>query len=255
MMLPLLPIDLITVEVVQTIFGRWSAAFPGRAGDFTKLYRHVINNYIGPRARFPVKLWCVCGRSTRTNNAAESSHAVLNASVRVSGAVSLHVFLIAIERQMQNTAREIEAGCPSHKKAVYARLNVLLARELSELFNGRQGVLSFLDHCSDIMKINNLAAVQLLTTRRVGELPPPGEAAWADRNRDVLVRAAVNLHWSICPFSSRPVQQIIESVEAWAFQPETGDVDLDVVRENSTLSFADQSVVSSFLEIRRGLFG
>ena len=142
MMLPLLPLDLITIEVVNMIFGRWSAGFPDRAADFAKLHRHVLKNYVGPRARFPVELWCVCGRSIRTNNAAESSHAVLNASVRVSGAVSLDMFLFAIEGQMLHTRREIEAGCPSHTKAIYARRNSLLAQELSDLFNGRQGVLA-----------------------------------------------------------------------------------------------------------------
>ena len=178
MMLPLLPIDLITVEVVQIIFGRWSAAFPGRAGDFAKLHHHVMKNYVGPRARFHANLWCVSGRATRTNNAAESSHAVLNASVRVSGAVSLNMFLFAIERQMQNTTREIEAGCPSHTKAIFARRNTLLAQELSDLITGQQGVLGFLDHCSDIMKVKNLTGVQLFATRRMGELLPPGEASW-----------------------------------------------------------------------------
>ena len=34
MMLPLLPPDLITIEVVNMIFGRWSAAFPDRAAEF-----------------------------------------------------------------------------------------------------------------------------------------------------------------------------------------------------------------------------
>ena len=63
MMLPLLPPDLITIEVVNVIFGRWSAAFPDRGADFAKLHRHVLKNYVGPRARFPVKLCCVCGRS------------------------------------------------------------------------------------------------------------------------------------------------------------------------------------------------
>ena len=78
----------------------------------------------------------MCGRATRTNNAAESSHAVVNASVRVSGAVSLDMFLFAIEGQMRHTRREIESGCPSHTKAIYARRNRLLAKELSDLFKG-----------------------------------------------------------------------------------------------------------------------
>ena len=50
------------------------------------------------------------------------------------------------------------------------------------------------------------------------------------------------------------VQQILSSVGTWAFQPETGDVDLGVVHENSMLSFADQSMVSSNVEMRQGLF-
>ena len=71
--------------------------FPDRTADFAKLHRHVLKNYVGPTARFSVHLWCVCGRATRTNNAAESSHAVLNASVRVSVALSLNMFIFAIE--------------------------------------------------------------------------------------------------------------------------------------------------------------
>ena len=138
MMLPLLPLDLITTEVVAMIFERWAAAFPERAADFAKLHRHVMKNYVGRRARFPVQLWCVCGRSIRTNNAAESSHVVLNASVRVSGAVSLDMFLLAIEGQMRHTRREIASGCPSHTKAIYARRNGLPAQELSDLITGRQ---------------------------------------------------------------------------------------------------------------------
>ena len=42
MMLPLLPVEMITIEVVQTIFGRWSAAFPRCAGVFAKLCRHIV---------------------------------------------------------------------------------------------------------------------------------------------------------------------------------------------------------------------
>ena len=56
MMLPLLPLDLITTEVVAMIIERWAAAFPERAADFAKLHRNVMKNYAGPRARFPVQL-------------------------------------------------------------------------------------------------------------------------------------------------------------------------------------------------------
>ena len=107
-----------------------------------------MRTYVGPNASFKKEIWCVCGQSIRTNNAAESSHAVLNSFVRVSGELSVDMFLFAIEKQMRNTTREIQAGCPSHTKAIYARRNELLAVELSELFNGNQDVTAFLDNCS-----------------------------------------------------------------------------------------------------------
>ena len=255
MMLPLLPPDLITIEVVNMIFGRWSAAFPDRAADCAKLQGGALKNYVGPRARFPVELWCVCGRSIRTNNAAESSHAVLNASVRVSGAVSLDMFLFAIEGQMLHTRREIEAGCPSHTKAIYARRNSLLAQELSDLFNGRQGVFGFLDHCAAVMNIKNLAMVESFTNHRNSQLGEPDEARWIERNRFLMTRAATNLYRTLWPHFPQPPAEILSTVQAWAFQPESSDVDLGIVAEDSTLSFAGPSVHESWVDTQRGLFG
>ena len=118
MMLPLLPVDLITVEVVDLIIGRWKSAFQQRP-DFDELRDYIVRTYVGPNASFKKEIWCVCGKSIRTNNAAESSHAVLNTHVRVRGEISLDMFLFAIEKQMRNTSREIEAGCPSHTKSIY----------------------------------------------------------------------------------------------------------------------------------------
>ena len=69
MMLPLLPIEFITVEAVNLIAWRWRNAFPQRT-DFDDLFIHLVRNYIGPNARFEPKIWCVCGCVTRTNNSA-----------------------------------------------------------------------------------------------------------------------------------------------------------------------------------------
>ena len=69
MMLPLLPIEFITVEAVNLIAWRWRNAFPQRT-DFDDLFIHLVRNYIGPNARFEPKICCVCVCVTRTNNSA-----------------------------------------------------------------------------------------------------------------------------------------------------------------------------------------
>ena len=243
MMIPLLPIEFITSETINMILWRWRSTFPGQSGVFEKLHRHLMKNYVGATARFPVYLWCVCGRSTRTNNAAESLHAVLNKSVRVRGVVTLDMFLFAIEGQMRNTKREIDDGCPSHSKAIYKSRSSLLAFELSEFFNGKQWILKYLDHCSEILKIKNNTAINLFRIRRNGETHQPIEVQWISRNHLVVEQAAVHLHAFLCPSSSKTRQEILASVNSWAYQRENCQVDLHVVEENSTLSIAAQSVV------------
>ena len=94
------------------------------------------------------------------------------------GAVSMDMFLFAVEKQMMKTKREIEAGCPSHTKTIYARRNRLLAVELSDLIAGRQGVLRFLDHCATVMNIKNLLMLEIFTNKKQTELRPPEEPAW-----------------------------------------------------------------------------
>ena len=135
MMLPLLPLDLISVEVLDEIIGRWKYAVPQQRNDFDEFRNKLVRNYIRPDARFQKQIWCVCGLTIRTNNSAESSHAALNSYVRVNGAVSLDMFLYALERQMGNTSREIETGYPSHSNSIYAKRNTILACELSDLIS------------------------------------------------------------------------------------------------------------------------
>ena len=98
MMLPLLPIETITPENVYLLFRLMRPSCRERASDLDDLYSYIINTYVARNARFPKQIWCVCGQAIRTNNAVESSHATLNTFVRVNGAVSLDVFLFAIER-------------------------------------------------------------------------------------------------------------------------------------------------------------
>ena len=190
MMLPLLPVEIITPENIELLFFLLRPACREHASDFDDLHSYVISNYVAPNARFQKQIWCVCGQAIRTNNAAESSHATLNTFVRVSGAVSLDVFLFAIERQMRNTAREIQAGCPSHTRSIYARRNGLLATELSDLMLGRQGIIKYLAHCSEIMRVKNLNDIQIFMNRKGGEGDDPFDRDWASRSRTLPIRAA-----------------------------------------------------------------
>ena len=145
MMLPLLPLDLISVEVVDLIVWRWKMRFRSpeehndqRKNVFDGLRNYIVNTYVRAGAQFTREIWRVSGRATRTNSAAESSHAVLNSSVRFCGEISIDMFLFAIEKQMWNTTREIRAGCPSHSKSINSKRNELLACELSDLLKGRR---------------------------------------------------------------------------------------------------------------------
>ena len=78
---------------------------------------------------------------------------------------------------------------------------------------------------------------------------------WATRNRSVVVVAANNLYQKLCPSHPKPLHEILSTVETWAFQPETSDVDWNVVEEDSTLSFVRSNPSQSFLDIRNQLAG
>ena len=227
-MVPLLPEELITTENVALVFARWDSAFPERCGLFDALRDHLVANYVRPNARFPRHLWCVSWRATRTNNAAESSHATLNASVRVRGAVPLDMFLFAIEKQMDHTEREIKAGCQSHSRAIYQRRNELLAVELDDLLNGRQGVFRFLDHCASVMNVKNMRTLDAFIQHRGNEPVDVADTLWTYFNRQAVVSAAVQLHWNICR-TEKPVDEILGTVRQWAFQVEPCHSDLRAI--------------------------
>ena len=253
MMLPLLPLDLITVQVVDMIVSRWRCEVPNHRLVFDDMRKHVVENYVKPNATFKKENGCVCGECIRTNNAAESSHAALNSMIRVSGAVSLDMFLYAVESQMRNTATEIKSGCPTHTRAIYAKRNVLLAKELSELFNGKQDALKFLDHCAMVMNVKNLSDFYRYTNRRREELPTRAEWDWITQNRACVVRAAISLHRRLCPRSCLSADDVLATVEHWSFQMADADVDLRVTAEDSVLSYARSNPRPSFDRIRQGL--
>ena len=254
MMLPLLPVDLITVEVVDLIIGRWKSAFQQRP-DFDELRDYIVRTYVRPNASFKKEFWSVCGQSIRTNNAAENSHAVLNTYVRVRGEMSLDSFLFAIEQQMRNTKREIQAGCPSHTKGIYARRNELLAVELSELLNGNQDVIAFLDNCSTAMTIKNNAGIQTFRTQRTSQLMTPAQQEWIRRHWTNVLRAALSVHRKIAPMSQTRLDVVLATVQQWAFQRDPCNVNTDAIQEDSVLSRVGPETCPSFVEIVESLRG
>ena len=154
---------------------------------------------------------------------------------------------------MKNTSREIAAGCQSHTRAIYRRRNELLAVELEELLNGRLGLFQFLDHCSSVMNVNNLADAARFREHRAAEFKDLGDMLWAERNRQATEHAAVELHRRLWPGVERPVVQILATVRYWAFQTEECQSDLGVVEDDSTLSMAPTMAPTSFLEIREAV--
>ena len=105
------------------------------------------------------------------------------------------------------------------------------------------------------MKIKNNGGVEKFLDTRVNERPSPFERNWIEQNHFLLVHAANNLHNTLWPSIQRPVQDILSTVELWAYQQELCDVDSDVINEDTILSLARNEPKNSFIEIRNGILG
>ena len=159
------------------------------------------------------------------------------------------MFIFAIEKQMRNTTRKIRANCPSHTKAIYARRNELLAVELSDLFNGNQDVLAFLDNCSSVMTIKNNAGIQAFMNRRNSQLIFHAQREWIERNNTAVVRAAWSLHQKIVPWRQTQIDRVLATVQEWAFQRDPCEVNTDSIRDDSVLSRVGPERRPSYVEI------
>ena len=111
---------------------------------------------------------------------------------------------------MRNTSRRIKAGCKSRSK-IFETRDELLAVELSELLNGAQGVLRYLDHCASIMNIHNKTSVKAFVNARRREGLDEADQEWARANRRRVLLSAQALYQDLFPVvglkigrSSRP---------------------------------------------------
>ena len=248
MMLPMPPEELIYTAVVDFVVGRWKKDFPNNNNALKPLRDYLVRNYVGPRSINPPCIWSVSGRKIRTNNAAESCHSRLNASIRVSGAVTLDTFLVAIETEMRKTTKEIKTGCKSHTKKIFERRDELLAVELSDLLNGEQGIPRFLDHCASIMNINN-KKIRTFVARRAEEPQDQMDQAWSYANRQLVLQSAVGLYHRLVPGGLLDLGEILRNVAAWSFQKPLWMSER--VEEVSELSMVEEGKSQSVLEIEK----
>ena len=176
-------------------------------------------------------------------------HNRLNASIRVSGAVTLDMFLVTIETEMRKTTKEIKTGCKSHAKKIFERRDELLAVELSDLLNGEQDVFRFLDHCASIMNINNKKKIQTFVARRAHAPQDQMDRAWSNANRQLVLQSAVGLYQRLIPGGLLDLGEILRNVAAWSFQRPLWM--RERVEEVGELSMVEGGKSPSVLEIER----
>ena len=132
----------------------------------------------------------------------------------------------------------------------------LLATELSGLFLGKQGILKYLENCSEIMRVKNLNDIHLFVNRKGGEEDDPFDRAWAPRSRTVLLRSAVSLDEQLCPSSPKPAVSIVSTITSWTFQPVSYEGDAGrLLDDDSTLSLATAAPRKSFDALKSRMFG
>ena len=251
-MLPFLPQELITNDVLALIVSAWADAVPRRRNAFNPLLKTIASTYVGTRRpdapprppRFPPSLWCVSGRRVRTNNAAESVHSTLNP--KVSGRLSVFNFLAIIEEAMAEANARVAAGCKSESRAVERRKNELLAVELDKLLNRRQGVLSFLDNCSSVSKLETVRDADRFVPVAVTTF---ADVDWTATHRDAIAAAASALHRRLRPGRELGVHDVLASVTVWAFQVLPPSVPI-VVGSSETLSLVATEPHQSFIALR-----
>ena len=143
----------------------------------------------------------------------------------------------------------------SHKNNLRKR-NGLLATELSDLLLGKQGILKYLSHCSEIVRVKNLNVILLFMNMKGRECDDPFDREWASRSRSLLVRSILSLYEQLCPSNPKPVVSILSTVVSWTFQPVSYEGDVGrVLDDDSTLSLATAAPRKSFDALKTRLFG
>ena len=113
--------------------------------------------------------------------------------------------------------------------------------------------MKYLDNCSLAMKVKNLSGVDSFLRRRADGTDNYWDRQWISTNRARVVGAALSLYRRLNPNDTKSAEEILGSVQTWAFQQERFDGDLDIVDEDSIFSESGQQPSTSFLETRNRL--
>ena len=250
MMLPLLPINMVTEDTLDAITDDWEKVQTCKGDEFESAVKYVKKIYVGyektdgnyHEAIFPRELWNVCGQKVRTNNTAESVHSRINK--KATGRISLFRFLGIIEEEMRRAVECMTHGCVSATNPVEGEKNALFAQALSHLYS-HPDVMQFLDICSSIAQLRNKKNALIYKTRL--------QSIINKKRRDVCQQdqqtsnTLVNIYNQLYPNNNTDVCEILSTIEKWSFKRQTS-FRVEEVPDESVLSLAEERPRKSFIE-------
>ena len=258
MMLPLLPQELLTPELVAFLKKTWEDSSPNNKRIFDKTFAVISKTYVGTHKKgaagkqptFHPSIWSVAGMKIRTNNSAESVHSRLNP--KVSGHLSFLRFLMIVEEEMQRADSLIGGECLSQTNAVARIKKTLLGTQLEGLFVGSQGILSFLENCSLITQLKSKA----MATRFLEKRQPLyfNDDTYTEQHRADIVHSARALFERICPGSLDVDDEHVLKATTWCFKP-VQDAEPNDDDEMSELSLVEEGPRLSFIALNEKLAG
>ena len=256
MMLPLLPINLVTEDTLNAITDDWKNVQTCKGDEFAFVVKYMKKMYIGREksdgnyqdAIYPPDLWNVCGQKVRTNNTAESVHSRINK--KAAGRISLFRFLGIIEEEMRRAVCCMTRGCVSATNPVECEKNTLFAKALAHLYS-RQNVIQFLDICSSISQLRSKKNALVYKTRlqTVINKKLPDDRQPDQQTSNTLVNIYNQLH----PNNDTDVSEILSTIEKWSFKHQTS-FRVEEVPDDSVLSLAEERPRKSFIETRETTF-
>ena len=100
------------------------------------------------------------------------------------------------------------------------------------------------------MKVKNLSGVDSFLRRRADGTDNYWDRQWISTNRARVVGAALSLYRRLNPNDTKSAEEILGSVQTWAFQQERFDGDFDIVDEDSI--FLNRDNIHRQVSRRRG---
>ena len=145
---------------------------------------------------------------------------------------------------MARSRKRIRAGCQSESRAVIPEKNRLLAGELQQLLNGREGVLRYLDNCGSIIGMRRKRDSNRFLPARI---PSTDDLVWTAANRGIAIVAARGLYRRLHPSGQLADEDILTIVSWWSFQVLDGAV--VQANDDEVLSLVPTGPRKSFVDL------